>query len=101
MAVVVLDDLAITFVVCVCIKWHPTDQVRRRFRLEQLRPGLAFQIGCDHCRQLTGPQNHDWRDKTSEWVNMWSTGCYDTLQLGDVIVDFHPLPVYYDWYIQQ
>ncbi|XP_052113810.1 uncharacterized protein LOC107474714 [Arachis duranensis] len=52
-------------------------------------------IGDDHCRRLTGPQNHDWRDRNSKWVNMWSFGRYNTLQLEDGIVDFYPLPVYY------
>ncbi|RYQ97341.1 hypothetical protein Ahy_B08g093384 [Arachis hypogaea] len=71
------------------------------FELQQLPPDSAFEIGRDHCRQLTGPQNYDWRDRNIQWVNLWISGCYNTLQLGDEIVDFHPLSVYYDWYTQQ
>ncbi|XLU31154.1 hypothetical protein S245_067220, partial [Arachis hypogaea] len=52
-------------------------------------------------KRLTDPQNRDWRDRNGKWVNMWSFGRYNTLQLGDEIVNFHPLPVYYEWYTQQ
>ncbi|QHO01909.1 uncharacterized protein DS421_13g419240 [Arachis hypogaea] len=70
-----------------CIECHPTDRVRRQFGA--------------HCRRLSGARHHDWRDWTKEWLDMWRSGCYDTLQVGEEIVDFHPLPLYYDWYTQQ
>ncbi|RYR33833.1 hypothetical protein Ahy_A10g048481 [Arachis hypogaea] len=107
MAVVVPDDLAINLFMCStksslvsfeCIEWHPTEQIRRQFMLQQAQPDPTFDIGDDHCRRLTGPQNHDWRDKNSECVNMWNSGRYNTIQLGDEIVDFHPLSIYYEWY---
>ncbi|QHN95817.1 Serine/threonine protein phosphatase 7 long form isogeny [Arachis hypogaea] len=72
-----------------CIEWHPTDRVRRQFGLYA------------HYRRLSGAQHHDWRDRTKEWLDMWRSGRYDTLQVGKEIVDFHPLPLYYDWYTQQ
>ncbi|RYR39274.1 hypothetical protein Ahy_A09g044781 [Arachis hypogaea] len=43
-----------------CIEWHPTDPVRRQFGMQQLPPGPAFNLGCDHCKRLTGAQNHEW-----------------------------------------
>ncbi|QHO20187.1 uncharacterized protein DS421_11g335700 [Arachis hypogaea] len=55
-----------------CIEWHPTDRVHRQFG--------------SYCRCLSGAQHHDWRDRTKEW---------------EEIVNFHPLPLYYDWYTQQ
>ncbi|RYR41461.1 hypothetical protein Ahy_A08g037858 [Arachis hypogaea] len=64
MAVVLPDDLAINLFMCSTksllvsfeyIEWHPTDQVRRQFRLQQLQPDPVFQIGDDHCRRLTSP----------------------------------------------
>ncbi|XP_072066781.1 serine/threonine-protein phosphatase 7 long form homolog [Arachis hypogaea] len=79
-----------------CIEWHPTDRVRRQFGLQQLPLDPVFEIGRDHCRRLTGPQNHDWRGMNNQWVNLWISGHYNTLQLRDEIVDFHPLPVYYE-----
>ncbi|RYR43021.1 hypothetical protein Ahy_A08g039448 [Arachis hypogaea] len=36
----------------------------------------------------------------SEWVNRWRFDRYNTLQLGEEIIDFHPLLVYYEWYTQ-
>ncbi|QHO42986.1 uncharacterized protein DS421_5g158930 [Arachis hypogaea] len=73
----------------------------RQFGLQQLPPDPAFQIGSAHCRRLSGAQHHDWRDRTKEWLDMWRYGRYNSLQVGDEIVDFHPLPLYYDWYTQQ
>ncbi|QHO31238.1 uncharacterized protein DS421_8g239870 [Arachis hypogaea] len=67
----------------------------------QLPPDPAFQIGSAHCRRLSGAQHHDWRNRTKEWLDMWRSGRYDRLQVGEEIVDFHPLPLYYDWYTQQ
>ncbi|XP_072073782.1 serine/threonine-protein phosphatase 7 long form homolog [Arachis hypogaea] len=84
-----------------CIEWHPTDGVRRQFGMQQLPPGPAFDLGRDHCKRLTGAQNHDWGQIYSQWVNRWTFDRYNTLQLGGEIIDFHPLPVYYDWYKQQ
>ncbi|RYR09793.1 hypothetical protein Ahy_B05g078202 [Arachis hypogaea] len=84
-----------------CIEWHPTDRVRRQFGMQQLPPGPAFDIGRDHYKRLTGAQNHDWGQIYSQWVNMWRFDRYNTLQLGEKIIDFHPLPVYYEWYTQQ
>ncbi|QHO27275.1 uncharacterized protein DS421_7g206600 [Arachis hypogaea] len=84
-----------------CIESHPTDRVRQQFGLQQLLPDPAFQIGSAHCRRLSGAQHHDWRDRTKEWLDMWRSGRYDRLQVGEEIVDFHPLPLYYDWYTQQ
>ncbi|QHN83178.1 uncharacterized protein DS421_20g702410 [Arachis hypogaea] len=52
-----------------CIEWHPTGQVRRQFGMQQLPPGPAFDLGRDHCKRLTGAQNHDWGEIYSEWVN--------------------------------
>ncbi|QHO58911.1 uncharacterized protein DS421_3g94610 [Arachis hypogaea] len=46
-------------------------------------------------------QNHDWGEIYSQWVNKWRFDRYNTLQLGEEIIDFHPLPVYYEWYTQQ
>ncbi|RYR01698.1 hypothetical protein Ahy_B06g080560 [Arachis hypogaea] len=66
-----------------------------------LPPGLAFDLGRDHCKRLTGAQNHDWGQIYSQWVNRWSSDRYNALQIGEEIVDFHPLPVYYEWYTQQ
>ncbi|QHO13445.1 uncharacterized protein DS421_15g515600 [Arachis hypogaea] len=51
--------------------------------------------------RLSGAQHHDWRERTKEWLDMWRYGRYNSLEVGDEIVDFHPLPLYYDWYIQQ
>ncbi|RYR65085.1 hypothetical protein Ahy_A03g011076 [Arachis hypogaea] len=84
-----------------CIEWHATDRVRRQFGMQQLLPGPAFDLGCDHCKRLTGAQNHEWGQIYSQWVNRWTSDRYNTLQLGEEIIDFHPLPVYYDWYTQQ
>ncbi|QHO46710.1 uncharacterized protein DS421_6g189940 [Arachis hypogaea] len=84
-----------------CIKWHSTDRVRRQFGMQQLPPGPTFDLGRDHCKRLTGAQNHDWEQIYSQWVNRWTFDRYNTLQLGNEIIDFHPLPVYYDWYTQQ
>ncbi|RYR07212.1 hypothetical protein Ahy_B05g074523 [Arachis hypogaea] len=84
-----------------CIEWHPTDRVPRQFGLQQLPPDPAFQIGSAHCRRLSSAQHHDWRDRTKEWLDMWRYGRYNSLEVGDEIVDFHPLPLYYDWYTQQ
>ncbi|RYQ99859.1 hypothetical protein Ahy_B07g087869 [Arachis hypogaea] len=84
-----------------CIEWHATDRVRRQFGMQQLPPGPAFNLGRDHCKRLTGAQNHDWGQIYSQWVNRWTFDRYNTLQLGEEIIDFHPLPVYYDWYTQQ
>ncbi|XP_072058057.1 serine/threonine-protein phosphatase 7 long form homolog [Arachis hypogaea] len=81
-----------------CIEWHPTERVRRQFGMQQLPSGPAFDLGRDHCKRLTGAQNHDWGEIYSEWVNRWRFDCYNTLQLGEEIIDFHPLPVYYEWY---
>ncbi|KAL4293596.1 hypothetical protein AHAS_Ahas18G0143900 [Arachis hypogaea] len=61
----------------------------------------AFDHGHDHCKQLTGAQNHDWGEIYSQWVNRWRSDRHNTLQLGKEIIDFHPLPVYYEWYTQQ
>ncbi|RYR10607.1 hypothetical protein Ahy_B05g079054 [Arachis hypogaea] len=83
-----------------CIEWHATDRVRRQFGMQQLPPGPAFNLGRDHCKRLTGAQNHDWGQIYSQWVNRWTFDRYNTLQLGEEIIDFHPLPVYYDWYTQ-
>ncbi|KAL4276756.1 hypothetical protein AHAS_Ahas20G0239000 [Arachis hypogaea] len=53
MAVVVPDDLAINLFMCStksllvpfkCIEWHPTEQIRRQFVLQQLQPDPAFEI---------------------------------------------------------
>ncbi|QHN91591.1 uncharacterized protein DS421_17g576200 [Arachis hypogaea] len=44
-----------------CIEWHATDRVRRQFGMQQLPPGPAFDLGRDHCKRLTGAQNHDWQ----------------------------------------
>ncbi|RYR41387.1 hypothetical protein Ahy_A08g037781 [Arachis hypogaea] len=107
MRVGVLEYLAVNMFMCStksplmsfeCIKWHLTDRIRRQFGLQQLPLNPTFEIGCDHCRRLTGPQNHDWRDRNIQWVNLWISGRYNTLQLGDEIVDLHHLPVYYDCY---
>ncbi|QHO33794.1 uncharacterized protein DS421_9g261390 [Arachis hypogaea] len=76
-----------------CIEWHPTERVRRQFGMQQLPSGPAFDLGRDHCKRLTGAQNHDWGEIYSEWVNRWRFDCYNTLQLGEEIIDFHPLPV--------
>ncbi|KAL4305923.1 hypothetical protein AHAS_Ahas16G0126800 [Arachis hypogaea] len=84
-----------------CIEWHATDRVRRQFGMQQLPPGPMFNLGRDHCKRLTGAQNHDWGQIYSQWVNRWTFDRYNTLQLGEEIIDFHPLPVYYDWYTQQ
>ncbi|QHN79306.1 uncharacterized protein DS421_19g668960 [Arachis hypogaea] len=84
-----------------CIEWHATDRVRRQFGMQQLPPGPAFNLGRDHCKRLTGAQNHYWGQIYSQWVNRWTFDRYNTLQLGEEIIDFHPLPVYYDWYTQQ
>ncbi|RYR27667.1 hypothetical protein Ahy_B01g051690 [Arachis hypogaea] len=84
-----------------CVEWHPTDRVRRQFGLQQLPLGLAFDIGRDHCRRLTGPRNHDWRARNIQWVTLWISSRYNTLHIGEEIVDFHPLQVYFDWYTQQ
>ncbi|RYR47632.1 hypothetical protein Ahy_A07g033578 [Arachis hypogaea] len=67
----------------------------------RLPPGPAFDLGHDHCKQLTGVQNHDWGQIYIQWVNRWIVDRYNTLQVGEEIIDFHPLPVYYDWYTQQ
>ncbi|QHO24776.1 uncharacterized protein DS421_12g375210 [Arachis hypogaea] len=64
-----------------CIEWHPTGRVRRQFGMQQLPPGPAFDLGRDHCKRLTGAQNHDWREIYSEWVNRWRFDRYNTLQL--------------------
>ena len=110
MGVWVPDVLAAQLVICStqsplvsfeCIEWHPTDRVRRQFGMQQLPPGPAFDLGRDHCKRLTGAQNHDWREIYSQWVNRWRSDRYNTLQLGEEIIDFHPLPVYYEWYTQQ
>ncbi|QHO22778.1 uncharacterized protein DS421_12g358080 [Arachis hypogaea] len=69
--------------------------------MQQLPPGPAFDLGRDHYKRLTGAQNHDWREIYSQWVNRWRSGRYNTLQLGEEIIDFHPLSVYYEWYTQQ
>ncbi|RYQ86214.1 hypothetical protein Ahy_B10g105904 [Arachis hypogaea] len=81
-----------------CIEWHATDRVRRQFEMQQLPLGPAFDLGRDHCKRLTGAQNHDWGQIYSQCVNRWTSDRYNTLQLGEEIIDFHPLPVYYDWY---
>ncbi|XLS54459.1 hypothetical protein HN51_004214, partial [Arachis hypogaea] len=52
-----------------CIEWHATDRVRRQFGMQQLPPGPAFNLGRDHCKRLTGHQNHDWEQIYSQWVN--------------------------------
>ncbi|XP_020962448.1 uncharacterized protein LOC110264754 [Arachis ipaensis] len=110
MGVGVPDVLASHLVICStqsplvsfeCIEWHPADRVRRQFGMQQHPPGPAFDLGRDHCKRLTGAQNHDWGQIYSEWVNRWSSDRYNTLQLGEEIVDFHPLPLYYEWYTQQ
>ncbi|QHO21226.1 uncharacterized protein DS421_11g344850 [Arachis hypogaea] len=56
---------------------------------------------CYDRRHLSGAQHHDWRDRTKKWLDMWRYGRYNSLEVGDEIVDFHPLPLYYDWYTQQ
>ncbi|RYR21077.1 hypothetical protein Ahy_B03g066323 [Arachis hypogaea] len=99
-----LDDMGVDdspLVSFECIEWHPTDRVRRQFGMQQLPPGPAFDLGRDHCKRLTGAQNQDWREIYSQWVNRWRSDRYNTLQLGEEIIDFHPLPVYYEWYTQQ
>ncbi|XLT56398.1 hypothetical protein HN873_049002, partial [Arachis hypogaea] len=80
---------------------HPVASSVFRFGMQQLPPGPAFNLGRDHCKPLTGAQNHDWGQIYSQWVNRWTFDCYNTLQLGEEIIDFHPLPVYYDWYNHQ
>ncbi|XP_072076775.1 serine/threonine-protein phosphatase 7 long form homolog [Arachis hypogaea] len=110
MGVGILDVLAPHLVLCStqsplvsfeCIEWHPTDRVRRQFGMQQLPPGPAFDLSYDHCKRLTGAQNHEWGRIYIQWVNRWTVDRYNTLQLGEEIIDFHPLPVYYDWYTQQ
>ncbi|XP_072087859.1 serine/threonine-protein phosphatase 7 long form homolog [Arachis hypogaea] len=81
-----------------CIEWHLADRVRRQFGIQELPPGPAFDLGHDHCKRLIGAQNHDWRQIYSRWVNRWRFDRYNTLQLDEEIIDFHPLPVYYEWY---
>ncbi|RYR59100.1 hypothetical protein Ahy_A05g024940 [Arachis hypogaea] len=71
-----------------CIEWHPTCRVRRQFGMQQLPPGPTFDLCRDHYKRLTGAQNHDCGEIYSQW-------------LGEEIIDFHPLPVYYEWYTQQ
>ncbi|XP_072084607.1 serine/threonine-protein phosphatase 7 long form homolog [Arachis hypogaea] len=84
-----------------CIEWHSTDRVRRQFGMQQLPPGPAFDLGRDHYKRLTGAHNHDWGEIYSQWVNRWKFDHYNALQLGEEIIDFHPLPMYYEWYTQQ
>ncbi|RYR33875.1 hypothetical protein Ahy_A10g048540 [Arachis hypogaea] len=50
--------------------------------------------------RLTGPQNHDRRARNIQWVTLWISSYYSTLQIGEDIVDFHPLQVYFDCYTQ-
>ncbi|RYR74272.1 hypothetical protein Ahy_A02g008922 [Arachis hypogaea] len=110
MGVGVPDFLAAQMVMCFtqsplvsfkCIEWHPTDRVRRQFGMQQLPLGPAFDLGRDHCKRLTGAQSHDWREIYSEWVNRWRFDRYNTLHLDEEIIDFHPLPAFYEWYTQQ
>ncbi|XP_057728089.1 serine/threonine-protein phosphatase 7 long form homolog [Arachis stenosperma] len=75
-----------------CIEWHATDRVRRQFGMQQLPPGPAFNLGRDHCKRLTGAQNHDWGQIYSQWVNRWTFDRYNTVQLGEEIIDFHLQP---------
>ncbi|QHO41062.1 uncharacterized protein DS421_5g142450 [Arachis hypogaea] len=42
-----------------CIESHSTTRVQRQFGMQQLPPNPAFDIGRDHCKRLTGAQNHD------------------------------------------
>ncbi|KAL4397157.1 hypothetical protein AHAS_Ahas01G0163800 [Arachis hypogaea] len=69
--------------------------------MQLLPPGPTFNLGRDHCKRLIGAQNHDWGEIYSHWVNRWRFDRYNTLQLGEEIIDFHPLLVYYEWYTHQ
>ncbi|RYR53448.1 hypothetical protein Ahy_A06g028571 [Arachis hypogaea] len=75
MGVEVPDDLAANLFMCStqsslvsfdCIKWHPTDRVRRQFGMQQLPPGPTLDLGRDHGKRLTGAQNHDWGEIYSQ-----------------------------------
>ncbi|RYR53573.1 hypothetical protein Ahy_A06g028754 [Arachis hypogaea] len=82
MGVGILDVLAPHMVMCStqsslvsfeCIKWHSTDRVRRQFGMQQLPPGPTFDLGRDHCKRLTGAQNHDWEQIYSQWCTTTGT----------------------------
>ncbi|RYR19610.1 hypothetical protein Ahy_B03g064442 [Arachis hypogaea] len=53
--------------------------------IQDIHGGLQRSLGEDSMTwestmRLSGARHHDWRDWTKEWLDMWRSGCYDTLQ---------------------
>ncbi|MED6171404.1 hypothetical protein PIB30_040354 [Stylosanthes scabra] len=47
--------------------------------------------------EVGGHQDHDWRDKNKNWVNMWERNRGEFIISGDDVIDYSPEHNYWQW----